>query len=208
MTSFSSITISRAIVAIVLLSSTFAQAEDQPKDNVLSCTWPVMAGDTAATIKARFGEEAVTGDVPGAEGEVMQGVILFPNDSTRKLNVFFFDDEMTQISLVQPDYGVESWTAAGISIGMTMEELLAANGGPFEFYGFDWDYGGYITDFKGGNLDQVDGGCRLGVRIEPSRNGELPTNLIGDTVVSSAAEGIVEAAPVVTEISLGWAISE
>ena len=35
---------------------------------------------------------------------------------------------------------------------MTSGELAALNGGPFGFMGFDWDYGGAVTDWRDGRL--------------------------------------------------------
>ena len=46
-----------------------------------------------------------------------------------------------------------AWTRAdGVRIGMSSQELAQLNGGAYGFMGFDWDYGGVVTDWRGGRL--------------------------------------------------------
>ena len=40
----------------------------------------------------------------------------------------------------------------GIQTGESLQVVETANGGPFELQGFGWDYGGYVTDWKGGKI--------------------------------------------------------
>lgn len=40
----------------------------------------------------------------------------------------------------------------GVRIGATLREIEQLNGRPFELYGFGWDYGGTVADWKGGKL--------------------------------------------------------
>jgi hypothetical protein len=45
------------------------------------------------------------------------------------------------------------WARAdGVRLGLTSTELQAKNGRPFKFLGFEWDYGGAISDWRGGTL--------------------------------------------------------
>ena len=44
----------------------------------------------------------------------------------------------------------------GIHIGTTLAELAKINGKPVTFYGFEWDYGGTITGWNGGNLRNLE----------------------------------------------------
>lgn len=94
------------------------------------------------------------GDVPGAEGEMFHGVILFPKDATRRAYVYFQDEKtLTGLSMVRVFGPASQWKLDnGIGIGTPLSELLRRNGKPIRFYGLDWDYGGTITEWNGGKL--------------------------------------------------------
>ena len=54
----------------------------------------------------------------------------------------------------------------GMRIGSTLKELLAINGKKISFYGFGWDYGGTVTEYHGGKLDQSAIGYGVGYNEE------------------------------------------
>jgi hypothetical protein len=46
-------------------------------------------------------------------------------------------------------------TGDGLRLGLPLADLVALNGGAeIRFYGFDWDYGGTVSNLGGGPLDQ------------------------------------------------------
>ena len=106
-------------------------------------------------LRKRFGASQVQiGDVPGAEGEMFRGVILFPEDSTRRAYLYFQDEKALRgLSLVRVFESDTRWRLAdGITMGMPLAELVRRNGRPIEYMGLDWDYGGTVTDLHGGKL--------------------------------------------------------
>ena len=113
----------------------------------------VRFDDTLATLQARLGADAVVaGPLPGAEGESLPGWTLFPDDPSRRLSVYLDDAGAHPLMLLAGREAV-AWTRAdGVRIGMTSPELAQLNGGTFAFMGFDWDYGGVVTDWRGGRL--------------------------------------------------------
>ena len=120
----------------------------------------VLPGDfapdtTVETLRRRFGEAQVKiGEVPGAEGETFRGVILFPDDSTRRAYLYFQDEKALRgLSLVRVFEPDTRWRLdSGIAMGMTLEELVRRNGRPIEYTGLGWDYGGTVTDLHDGAL--------------------------------------------------------
>ena len=67
--------------------------------------------------------------------------------------------------------------------------MEAANGKPFKFTGFDWDYGGTVTNWNGGTFDGKD----FLVILEYDYEGqpisqEDSSELLGDQDVMSNAE--------------------
>ncbi|MFT3898146.1 MAG: hypothetical protein QM719_10715 [Thermomonas sp.] len=142
-----------------------------------------FAPDTSVVqLEQRFGKANVqVGDVPGAEGETSRGVILFPNDATQRAYLYYQDeDKPSGLQLVRVlDEGSRWHFADGVRIGMPLSRLVALNGKPIRFYGFDWDYGGTITDWNGGKLapagakDAISLGIRLN-RIEDAPDKSYP----------------------------------
>jgi hypothetical protein len=120
----------------------------------------VLPGDfapdtTVETLRKRFGGAQVKiGKVPGAEGETFKGVILFPDDSTRRAYLYFQDEQALQgLSLVRVFEPETRWRLDnGIALGMTLDELVKRNGRPIEYTGLGWDYGGTVTDLHDGAL--------------------------------------------------------
>ena len=120
----------------------------------------IFAPDTTVeTLRERFGEAQVKiGDVPGAEGETFRGVILFPDDSTRRAYLYFQDEHALRgLSLVRVFEPDARWRLDnGIAIGMTLDELAKRNGQPIEYTGLGWDYGGTVVDLHDGALAPPD----------------------------------------------------
>jgi hypothetical protein len=120
----------------------------------------VLPGDfapdtTIETLRKRFGDAQVKiGNVPGAEGENFRGVILFPDDSTRRAYLYFQDEQALRgLSLARVFEPDTRWRLdSGIAMGMTLDELVKRNGRPIEYTGLGWDYGGTVTDLHDGAL--------------------------------------------------------
>lgn len=117
----------------------------------------VLPGDittqtTVADLRARFGAaNVVAGEIPGAEGETSQGVILYPDDPARRAYVSLDGQRVTDVRVWDRP---SQWAFDdGIGIGTPLSTLVERNGKPIRFYGLDWDYGGTISDWNGGTLD-------------------------------------------------------
>lgn len=108
--------------------------------------------DTLATARARLGAaQVVEEELPGAEGETSSGWRLYPDDAQRSIEVWLNEAGRPQALFVRGTNSI--WTRAdGVRLGLTTTELQAKNGRPFKFFGFEWDYGGAISDWRGGAL--------------------------------------------------------
>jgi hypothetical protein len=128
-----------------------------------------IKADTGLTdLRRIFGVANVReSDVPGGGDDTVRGVILFPGDPKRRAYVYFRDAKaMTGLSSVSVlDQGSLWRTAQGVRIDMPLSELVVLNGQPFEFFGFEGTYGGWIGDWLGGRLASIGGGMSLHVRL-------------------------------------------
>jgi hypothetical protein len=120
---------------------------------------PLSAATEPDGLRRIYGAQNVEeGEVPGAEGEMFHGVILFPKDPARIAYVYFQDEKtLTGLSLVRVFGPVSQWKLDnGIGIGTPLSEVLRRNGKSIRFYGLDWDYDGTITEWNGGKLSPRD----------------------------------------------------
>ncbi|MFO1474357.1 MAG: hypothetical protein U1F20_07520 [Lysobacterales bacterium] len=144
----------------------------------------------------RFGKDNVRiGEVPGAEGERVDGVVLFPDDPARRAYLYFEDAQRNAgLGLgVRVRPGITSagaWTTASAS-ARRCRTSCAATAGRSASSRLDWDYGNNITVKGGGRLNPKDdqsaaarpwarartsasGRTRPGRRRIPERRCEVP----------------------------------
>lgn len=179
--------------------------------HTLDCTHPVALRTSAAQVIQQYGAAAVAGDLSGPEGTRFKGVTLYPGTAADQLELSWWDDAQTAMSMARArDHGA-AWTGPGaLHVGSTLAEVEAANGKPFDISGFGWDYGGYAVDLKGGKLTGLPDGCVLQLRFDnPNFTGNMPEGISGDGVtVSSNDPRLKKFAPVVTEMSVGWPLPD
>ncbi len=189
------------LLAMALASAGAARAAPARLD----CTGPVTRKMSAAAILVKFGKDARRENIPGAEGQTSKGVVLYPDDAARRLEITFWDDAQTVVSSISIGNGATGWTGpGGIHRGSSVAEVAAANGGPFELSGFAWDYGGYVTNLRGGKLARLPGGCALQLRFTPADEGHVPDALVGERTLVSTAPLLQKVAPKLDTLTIGW----
>jgi len=195
-----------AVTTLVLLAAPALAQTAPPQEGPITCASPVTPGDTTKTLMQRYGKEAVVQDLPGAEGEKYKGLVLFPKAMDRRIEIAFTDDKAKRASgLTLRDTAKTSrWSVGGITIGSSLADVQRANGKPFLVNGFEWDYGGFVTDWKGGALGRpLQGGCTVTVRFD--KNAAAPKSLLGDGVKAASDNAtLIRLAPVVTEIGVNF----
>jgi hypothetical protein len=144
--------------------------------------------DTLASARERLGNPNVRPDtLPGAEGEMVPGWTLYRGHPTRELSVYLDEAGVHPVSIVARE-DVSEWRRAdGVAIGMRIDELARLNGRAFDFYGFDWDMGGYVSDWNGGRLEPR-GESAGAVRLCPLERSETdpPVDIpLGDSEFAS-----------------------
>lgn len=111
--------------------------------------------DTLATVQARLGpKNVVARELDGAEGETFQGWVVYPDDPSRSVEVVLDESGTHPEAIRVSSDEATAWTRSdGVRIGMSSVELQTLNSKPYDFSGFDWDYGGSVLDWHGGRLD-------------------------------------------------------
>jgi len=192
-----------------MVASSLPPADYTSLANVMTCDWPVKKTDTAESLLATYKSYAQVTSIPGAEGIEQKGVVLYGSDPRRRVEIFFFDDAMTQVSTVLI-HGDSQWSGPkGLHLGSPFADVVAANEKPFKLGGFDWDYGGYITDLNHGRLAKIKGNCTLSLRLGiPEDGGPVADSIEGERTLLSTDPAVIAAKPVVQELSVGWAKPE
>ncbi|NJB84941.1 hypothetical protein GGR26_000686 [Lewinella marina] len=136
-------------------------------------------------------------DLPAGEGITVPGYVLFPGQHDELYIELGKDKQPSRARFFHPR---SNWThaATGLTIGTTLRELNEMNGRPFEFRGFGWDYGGTVTDWRGGKLQHLL--VRLTYAPERVGAGGLPDSLIGDIPLNSDLPDLRELGLEVREI--------
>ncbi|WP_395646661.1 hypothetical protein [Terricaulis sp.] len=168
----------------------------------LELTCAAWTSVTGASLEQRFGAANVTeASLPGPEGETYMATVVYPNDPAKRVEIVWRDLEARAVPMsVTVGGDASDWIGArDLRLGAALAEVETANGRPFQLWGFGWDYGGYVSDWKGGALD--DPACRVRVRFDP---GNDAAGANGDSAFMSDAPAVRAANAHVSEISLGY----
>lgn len=157
--------------------------------------------DSEAALKAAFGDSVKSsrGYLPEGEG-TYPNTLLFPETGNEV--VFVWDDTilLSKLSFIRIRGARSDWqTAEGIKLGTTLKELEKLNGKPFSFYGFGWDYSGFVN-WQEGTLQKRKIGAQLMLPGET-----VPKEfeaLLGDQEMKSSDALAQKANPVVDGISM------
>ena len=133
-------------------------------------------------VEAYGKENVVRKEVGIGEGETILATIVFPDSPNELIIEWQQDFEFKRLDRIRIERENAQWeTKEGIKIGTTLDELIAANGKDFNFYGFDWDYGGTTNEWEGGNINP-----QLTVFLNSKNPEGTPQELAGDGLFSSS----------------------
>jgi len=162
---------------------------------------PITADTSRADLAARFGEALLEDtEVAVGEGFTESGTIVNAG-SDRTFAVIWVDDSQSEPATVK-DFGTAWQTPEGIGVGTSFAELQALLG-PFDLYGFGWDYGGTLV-LEGSNLSNYYGSLIL--RLQPTdpsvlqQQAEAFAAVRGDKLISSDEPNLVALDLVVDEM--------
>ena len=128
--------------------------------------WRIVPGDpqsalgkgsaSESDLRRSYGDRNVApGRVALGEGYASEGSVLFPEDSTRRVEVVWEDSLHRAIPsrvFLRGDRSL--WKLPGdVTLGLSLADLERMNGRPFTLSGFGWDYEGVVISWAGGLLD-------------------------------------------------------
>jgi len=160
----------RNVVALLVLLAACAIAGDVQAAPPITCEG-IWAPDTSeGALRRHFGPSQVRRElIHVGEGERESGSVIYPNEPRLTLLVLWKDSvgRRNPSSLRLRDRSRQV-IYDGIGIGTTLKALERLNGRPFQLAGFDFDYSGTVTSWRGGRLEKVSGpACEIKVRLLP-----------------------------------------
>ena len=153
-----------------------------------------------------FGFRNVTATKVEANGTKVAASVIFPDDPQQRLEVRWKNATSSgtyQIVIT----GQSDWTApGGLRLGLTLAELEKLNHKSFKLKGFDKDGIAAISDWGGGELASLAGGCNNGVslRADPKVSAKIIGALSPNKEYVSSNPQMRAAKPTVSEILIGY----
>jgi len=195
-----------ALAACNPAPSPTAEGEAASVDNQLTLICDAFAHVSYDALAAAYGAENLGEEtMQGPEGESHTATVLYPGDTARRLEIVWADAAKTALASVSVSGEGSLWRGPhNIAIGDDIARVEAANGGPFRLWGFGWDYGGWVSEWNGGQLGDQNN-CRVRVRFEAAND---PADVLDDSEFASNLPAMSAAAPTVREFGLIFSASD
>jgi hypothetical protein len=154
-----------------------------------------------------FGFRNVTAtNVEAKDGTKVAASVIFPDDPQQRLEVWWKDATSSGTHLIVIT-GQSDWTApGGLRLGLTLAELEKLNHKSFKLSGFDKDGIAAISDWGGGELASLAGGCNAGLslRADPKVSAKIIGALSPNKEYASSSPQTRATNPTVSEILIGY----
>jgi len=179
-----------------------------PSAHVVACTGIFGKDSNHLRLAMTFDYKNVTfADVDAEGGAKVKASIVFPNDPKRRLEVWWSNPAERSGTYLIDIKGKSSWAApGGMRLGLNLVQMEKLNKKPFKLKGFDKDGVATVSDWDGGALASLSGGCKSGVSLtaDPKASPDAVSALSADKEYSSADPAIRSVKPTVSEILIGY----
>jgi hypothetical protein len=199
-----------ALIAAVAAAHAVAPAVQAAAEgkNVLQCEGAFAKDTSHARLVQAFGKSSVAFmDIEGAEGAKVKASVVYPDEPRRRVDVVWRDEKArSRPATIRVGFKSQWRTVRGLHIGSDLAEVEKINGKPFKMFGFDWDYGGRVSDWQGGALATVPGGCDLRLAFEPWADAPDPERdkVSGDKEFLSTDPNMRASRPTASEIIISY----
>lgn len=178
------------------------------KQYVIACEGVFGRDSSHAKLAAAFQSRNVSfSPVDAASGAKAMASIVFAKDPKRRLEVWWSKPASRSDTHLIVINGQSDWIAPGdIRLGLTLAELEKLNGKPFKLTGFDKNSVAALSDWNGGVLSALPGGCKIGVSLRAASTTPAAdlNALSADRAFTSADSAMRAANPTVSEILVAY----
>ena len=173
---------------------------------VIACSGPFARDSGMLALAMVFGSGNMIFTEEKVQGVDVGVTVLYPKDPKRRLEVWWQNPNRTGLYLIDIA-GKSIWTGPeGLRLGLTLQELEKLNHKPFKLKGFDKDHVATISDWDGGALANLPGGCKSGVSLRPDSKAAADAvgALSAEQEFSSNDPALRAVKPTVSEILIGY----
>jgi len=142
-------------------------------------------------------------EVDASEGKKLMASVLFPKDPKRRLEVWWENEAARSGTYLIVINGQSTWSAPkGLKLGLALAALERLNGKPFKVSAFSKGDEASVSDWQGGALEQLTGGCKVGVSLRAAAPQAIEQAGAAELASTDAALKAIK--PVVSEIIVGY----
>jgi len=178
------------------------------KPNIVACSGLFGRDSSHAKLAMAYQSRNVAfTQVDAAAGGKVMASVLFAKDPKRRLEVWWSKPATRTDTHLIVINGQSDWIAPGeLRLGLTLAELEQLNGKPFKLLGFNKDNVATLSDWNGGQLSALPGGCKIGIslRADPKAPASALSAAPVDRAFSSADSTLRAANPTVSEILMAY----
>jgi len=172
----------------------------------VACSGAFAKDSSHLKLATLYKSDVVFTEVDASEGKKLMASVLFPNDPKRRLEVWWDNEAARSGTYLIVINGQSTWNAPkGLKLGLQLAALERLNGKPFKLNGFGKGSEGTVSDWQGGALEQLTGGCKVGVsmRADP-KAARAAIEQAGAAELASTDAAIKAIKPSVAEIIIGY----
>jgi hypothetical protein len=179
-----------------------------PPARAVACSGAFAKSSDHLKLATAFKPENVVFTEIETSGTKINVSVLFPKDPKRRLEVWW-DNEAARsgIHLIVFN-GQTTWTAPrGLRLGMPLAAIERLNGKPIKLKGLDADGIAMVSDWQGGKLSSLPGGCKAGLSLRPDSKAsqEARDKVTGPAKEFDSTDAAMKAIkPLVAEMLLGY----
>ena len=185
-----------------------AKASRSAKPNIVACSGVFARDSSHAKLASAFQSRNVAfTQVDASSGAKVMASVLYAKDPKRRLEVWWSKPASRSDTHLIVINGQSDWIAPGeLHLGLTLAELEKLNGKPFKLSGFDKDRVATLSDWNGGQLATLAGGCKVGIslRADPKTTASTLSSLTADRSFTSSDTALRAANPTVSEILVAY----
>jgi hypothetical protein len=185
-----------------------AAAMPSATSHVVSCSGLFAKDSSHLKLAMTFDAKNIAfTDVDADGGAKVPASVLFPNDPKRRLELWWSNPAARSDLYLIDIHGKSTWSGpGGMKLGLTLAQLEKLNGKPFKLKGFDKNGVATVSDWDGGALAALPGGCKSGVNFtaDPKAAPDAVSALTADQEYSSTDPAIRAVKPTVSEVLIGY----
>ncbi len=174
----------------------------------ITCSGPFAKDSSHLKLATVYNSQNITfAEVDGPDGAKIMASVLFPKDPKRRLEVWWNNEAARMDTYLIVINGQSTWAAPkGVKLGLQLAALEKINHKPFKLKGLDKENGSQVSDWDGGALAQLPGGCKVGVRLTPDAKAapDAREAVSGNKDFMSSDAAIRAVKPKIAEIILGY----